>query len=162
MATLRAPVKAVLSVFGAGLVPFAPGTAASAVAILAHSCIFRALDWGSATAASAAVALAFAAATVLWGAKAERWHGARDPKWVVSDEVAGQLVAVAGIGGPVGLAVAFAGFRVLDIAKPFPIRRLERLPGGWGILADDLAAGMLVAGIVQFAGWLLPDLGLLA
>ncbi|MHC5057017.1 MAG: phosphatidylglycerophosphatase A family protein [Planctomycetota bacterium] len=158
---MRAPVKAILSVFGTGFVPGAPGTAASAVAILVHSCIFLALDRGPATAVSAVLALAFAAATVLWGGEAEARHGARDPKWVVSDEAAGQLVAAVGIGGPVGLAVAFAGFRLLDIAKPFPIRRLERLPGGWGILADDLAAGALVAVAMRLAGPLLP-LGLLA
>ena len=154
---MRAPVKAILSFFGTGYVPGAPGTAASAVAILLHSCIFRAMDWGSATAVSAVAALAFAAATVLWGREAERLHGARDPGWVVSDEVAGQLVAAVGIGGPVGLAVAFAGFRLLDIAKPFPIRRLERLPGGWGILADDLAAGVFVAAVIRLSCLLLPD-----
>lgn len=159
---MRAPVKAILTVFGTGLVPGAPGTAASAVAILGHLCIFFVLDRGSATAVSAVVALAFAAATVIWGGEAERTHGARDPKWVVSDEVAGQLVAVAGVGGPVGLVVAFAGFRLLDIAKPFPISRLERLPGGWGILADDLAAGALVAVAIRIAAQLLPDAGLLS
>ena len=153
---MRAPVKAILSVFGAGYVPVAPGTAASAVAILAHLCIFSALDWGPATVVSLIVALVFAAATVVWGGKAERLHGARDPGWVVSDEVAGQLVAAVGIGGPVGLAVAFAGFRLLDIAKPFPLRKLERLPGGWGILADDLAAGAFVAAAIWLAGPLLP------
>jgi phosphatidylglycerophosphatase A len=158
---LKAPVKAILSFFGTGYVPVAPGTAASAVAILAHSCIFWTLDRGLATAVSAAVALGFAAATVFWGREAERLHGARDPGWVVSDEVAGQLVAAAGIGGHVGLAVAFAGFRLLDIAKPFPIRRFERLPGGWGILADDLAAGVFVAAVIRLSCLLLPDASLL-
>jgi len=158
---LKAPAKAVLSVFGAGFVPVAPGTAGSAVAILAHLCIFEVLESGPATAVSAVVALALAAATVLWGGEAERRHGGRDPQWVVSDEAAGQLVAAAGVGGPIGLAVAFAGFRLLDIAKPFPISRLERLPGGWGILADDLAAGALVAGGLRLAGLLMPNAGLL-
>lgn len=155
-------MKAVLSALGAGYVPFAPGTAASAVAILAHSCIFWALDRGPATAVSAAVALAFAAATVAWGGEAERLSGEIDPGWVVSDEVAGQLVAAAGLGGPVALAAAFAGFRVLDIAKPFPVGRLQRLPRGWGILADDLAAGALVAGLIRLADWLRPGWGLIA
>lgn len=158
---MRAPAKAILSVFGAGFIPVAPGTAGSVVAILAHLCIFEVLDWGPATVVSAVVALVFAVATVLWGGETERRHGGRDPQWVVSDEAAGQLVAAAGVGGPVGLAVAFAGFRLLDIAKPFPIGRLERLPGGWGILADDLAAGALVAAAIRLAGPLLP-LGLLS
>jgi phosphatidylglycerophosphatase A len=154
-------VKAILSGFGTGYMPGAPGTAASAIAILAHSCIFWVPDWKVATAISVGVALVFAIATVVWGREAERISGARDPGWVVSDEVAGQLVAAVGIGGPVGLVVAFAGFRLLDITKPFPISRLERLPGGWGILADDLAAGVLVAVAIRLAGPLLP-LGLLA
>jgi len=158
---LRSTAKAVVSFFGIGFVPFAPGTAASAVAILVHLCIFGALDWGPATVVSAVVALAFAAATVIWGGEAERLHGARDPGWMVSDEVAGQLVAAAGTCGWVGLAAAFAGFRLLDIAKPFPISRLERLPGGWGVLADDLAAGVLVAAVMRLSGLLLPQ-GLLS
>lgn len=158
---MRAPARAILSVFGAGFVPVAPGTAGSFVAILAHLCIFEVLDSGLATVVSLVVALAFAVATVLWGGETERRHGGRDPQWVVSDEAAGQLVAVAGVGGPIGLAVAFAGFRLLDIVKPFPISRLERLPGGWGILADDLAAGALVAGGLRLAGFLLPNAGLL-
>ena len=154
---MRAPVKALLSFFGTGYVPVAPGTAASAVAIIVHLCIFWALDWGPATVVSAVVALVFAAATVIWGGEAERLHGARDPGWVVSDEVAGQLVAAAGTCGPVGLAAAFAGFRLLDIAKPFPIGRLERLPGGWGVLADDLAAGVIVATVIRLSGLMLPQ-----
>jgi phosphatidylglycerophosphatase A len=50
----------------------------------------------------------------------------------------------------------FAGFRLLDIAKPFPIGRLQRLPGGWGILADDLAAGLAVCAALRLADWLVP------
>ena len=85
----------------------------------------------------------------------------KDPGAFVLDEVAGQLIALLPlIGAPLplrGAGLAFALFRALDIGKPWPLRRLEELPGGVGIMADDLAAGALAAaGIVaaRAAGWL--------
>jgi phosphatidylglycerophosphatase A len=78
-----------------------------------------------------------------------------DPGPVVLDEVAGPWVALAllvtvrpGAPAPGALAASFLLFRAFDVVKPWPIRRLERLPGGWGIVADDLAAG-LAAGAVH-------------
>jgi phosphatidylglycerophosphatase A len=88
------------------------------------------------------------------GAEAHR-RGVGDPGPVVLDEVAGQWVALAllvavrpGAPAPGALAASFLLFRAFDVVKPWPIRRLERLPGGWGIVADDLAAG-LAAGLVH-------------
>jgi phosphatidylglycerophosphatase A len=88
------------------------------------------------------------------GAEAAR-RGAIDPGPVVLDEVAGQWVALAvlvalypGAPSPGALAASFLLFRAFDVVKPWPIRRLERLPGGWGIVADDLAAGA-AAGLVH-------------
>jgi phosphatidylglycerophosphatase A len=137
------------------------GTAASGVAILAYWCILRGLGVGPAEAVSAGLALAFALVTVLWGGEAERTGGARDPGWIVSDEAAGQLLAALGLGGAAGLALAFVGFRLFDIAKPFPIGRLQKLPGGWGILIDDVAAAAVTAGLIRLAGWMAPGWGLL-
>ncbi len=153
--------RAMLSVFGIGRVPLAPGTAASGVAILAHWCIVGALESVPAAAVSASLAAAFALATLLWGADAERRGGKIDPGWIVSDEIAGQLVAVIGIGSLPGLALAFFGFRFFDVAKPFPIGRLQRLPGGLGILAADRAAAAVVGGLVRFAAWRVPEWGLM-
>jgi len=95
------------------------------------------------------------------GKEASR-RGAEDPGPVVIDEVAGQwlcyLTALPFIPldvGPAPLFVTAAGFflfRLFDVWKPWPIRSLEQLPGGIGIVADDLAAGLL-AGIVLAAGW---------
>ncbi len=152
---MRTSAKALLSVFGVGFLPYAPGTAASGVAILVHWCIFRALDGRPATAASLSLGCGavFAAATLVWGRKAEA-GGSRDPGWVVSDEVAGQLLAAAGLAEPLRLVQAFVLFRILDVAKPFPIGRLQKLPGGWGILADDLAAAAIAAGLVRLVVFL--------
>ena len=95
----------------------------------------------------------------VWACGAEASRRSRaDPGPVVLDEVAGQWLALA-VGAlarprppvPRELAVAFLLFRLLDVAKPWPIRPLERLPGGWGIVADDLAAavaaGLLALGV---------------
>jgi phosphatidylglycerophosphatase A len=97
--------------------------------------------------ALAAVAILFAVTTVAGGAAAEAFYGKRDPGAVVSDEVAGQSLALLAAADPWGVLVGFIAFRLFDIVKPWPIGRLERLPRGWGILADDLAAG-LAAGLV--------------
>jgi len=82
------------------------------------------------------------------GAEAAR-RGRVDPGPVVLDEVAGQWLTLAVVAlarsrppEPSEFAVAFLLFRLLDVVKPWPIRTLERLPGGWGIVADDLAAAM--------------------
>jgi phosphatidylglycerophosphatase A len=83
----------------------------------------------------------------------------KDPSWVVVDEVVGQWVTLA-LAPPASLpslAVSFLLFRIFDIVKPFPARSLERLPGGVGIVADDLMAG-LYAGCVA---WLLAKTGVL-
>ena len=69
--------------------------------------------------------------------------GGKDPSEVVIDEAAGFLVTMAWV--PVTAATVSAGFilfRLFDIFKPYPIRRIERLPGGWGVVADDLMAGL--------------------
>jgi phosphatidylglycerophosphatase A len=115
-----------------------------------------------ALAAAAGLAATFSLATVAWGGREERASGRRDPGWVVSDEAAGAFVCCLGLGGALGLFMAFAGFRALDVLKPFPIGRLQRLPGGLGILADDLACAAAVAGGLRFADWLAPAWGLVS
>ena len=73
-----------------------------------------------------------------------------DPGFVVIDEVVGQWIAL--LGSPAdwrhGL-IALVLFRLFDITKPFPVRRLERLPGGWGIVFDDVAAGLYALGVAS-------------
>ncbi len=146
--------RALATVGGLGDVLPAPGTTVgSLVGVL--------LYWGASSLVPHAVtAVAIAGLAVLlplsvWacGAEAAR-RGVADPGPVVLDEVAGQWLAVAvvaiargGAPGPRGLLAAFLLFRVFDVTKPWPIRRLERVRGGWGIVLDDLAAGF-AAGLV--------------
>lgn len=79
-----------------------------------------------------------------WAATvAARHFGREDPGEVVIDEVAGQLVTLVATGaGLAGTLLGFFVFRVFDVVKPWPVNRLERLPGGVGIMADDLLAGV--------------------
>ncbi len=94
--------------------------------------------------------------------RAARALGSKDPGCIVIDEIAGQLLASAvvplfpsrSLASQVGLwAVSFLSFRLFDIWKPGPIRRLQRLPEGWGIVADDLLAGALACGFTAALGW---------
>ena len=67
----------------------------------------------------------------------------KDPQQIVIDEFAGYYVAIIGLQGePLSLGIAFIFFRFFDMLKPPPIRQVERLPLGWGIMADDLLAGV--------------------
>lgn len=110
-------------------------------------------------AALAATATALILPAAVWACSVEsRRRASPDPGAIVIDETAGQFLALAvvlalrpGQGPTLGLvAVSFALFRACDILKPGPIRAAERLPGGWGIVADDLLAGVL-AGAVHAA-----------
>ena len=123
---------------GSGYSPVAPGTAGSAVGLLLFWPL-RGLAWPWQLAAVAILALVGALAAGRVAGKL----GLEDPGLVVVDEVAGQwLTLVALPFTPVTALVGFLAFRAMDIVKPWPARDLERLHGGWGIMADDLAAGV--------------------
>lgn len=100
---------------------------------------------GVAGAAIAVTAIGIWAADVV-----ARDLGKKDPQVVVVDEVAGMLVTMLPMREVSWRAVAigFVLFRLFDITKPWPARRLERLPGGWGIVMDDIAAGVFGAAAV--------------
>jgi phosphatidylglycerophosphatase A len=120
-------------------------------------------------AAMVVLLLVFAGACLAFGDAAEARFGRKDPGQVVADEVAGMaltlvplpwLVGVSGVWcaeSPVlrGLwlvAVGFVAFRFFDVLKPPPARGLQRVPGGWGILLDDLFAGVYAAGALVLVG----------
>ncbi len=140
-----------------GYVPIAPGTFGSAAGLV----VFAAVRWsGSLSLELGLIALLLAIG--VWSASvAERHFAAVDPGPVVLDEVAGMLITLALI--PVNITGAIFGFllfRVLDVVKPWPANRLEALPGGLGIMADDAMAAVYGNLIMRLfiavlpAGWL--------
>jgi phosphatidylglycerophosphatase A len=135
--------------FGAGYSPFAPGTAGSLAAI-AIAIPLHLPPWQFALLA----ALLFAPA--VWAADVTaRSLKLKDPGIVVVDEVIGQWIALTGartLTWQTYLA-AFLLFRLFDIWKPPPVRQLEALPGGLGINADDVMAGVYAALVLWLAGW---------
>ena len=107
--------------------------------------------------------LAVAAAGVPISTRTCRVLGAKDPGCIVIDEVAGQLLATCPAplfaypsrAAEVGVwLLSFLAFRLFDIVKPGPIRRLQDLPEGLGVVVDDVLAGLLAAGATAAAGWL--------
>jgi phosphatidylglycerophosphatase A len=139
-----------------GYAPIAPGTAGSAVAL-----VLLGVVRSTASAIVEIAVLAVLAVAGIWSAGvAERHVGRTDPGMVVIDEVVGMLITLLLV--PVDLIGACFGFfvfRLLDIMKPWPARRLEKLPGGVGIMADDAMAGLygylIVRGLIEFApAWL--------
>jgi phosphatidylglycerophosphatase A len=140
----------VATFFGAGLGKPGPGTWGSVAALL----LWAGFAWGFHPPSTTlflillggiviSIAVGVPAATI-----AARESGRHDPGFVVIDEVAGQWIAL--LGSPAdwrhGL-IALLLFRLFDITKPFPARQLERLPAGWGIVFDDVAAGLYAWGV---------------
>lgn len=132
------------SAFGVGLIPRFPGTLGSAaglgLAILCHwnvwlyLSIFIAVFWGG-----------------FWAVNRLHLSAHQDPHYVVVDEVCGMLLTLLFI--PLNFATAFFGFflfRFFDVLKPFPLRRLEKLPGYWGIMLDDIGAAIYSWMILYF------------
>jgi phosphatidylglycerophosphatase A len=134
--------RLVASGLGAGLVPVAPGSAGSGVAILFGAGLLAGPGWALPCAAAGA------SLGGLWALRAAAVEG--DPGWVTIDEVAGQWIALLGLARPTltGLLAAFLVFRLLDVAKPGPVGWADRQGGAAGIMADDLVAGALAAGVL--------------
>jgi phosphatidylglycerophosphatase A len=125
--------------FGIGYIPLAPGTWASMV-VMATLLL---LPVGMVTLPIYLLALGIVVVVGIPAAyRAERHFGRHDPHLCVIDEVAGQMVALLLLPQRAGYYIAaFFLFRFFDIFKPFPVRQSERLPGGFGIMTDDLLAG---------------------
>lgn len=130
---------------GSGYCPFAPGTAGTLAGIPVYL-VFSTFPWP--VLLLSVTALSFLAVYV--SGEAERMFGERDPSAVVIDEIAGLQVALFLVPPSLfSVAAGFVLFRFFDVVKPFPVRACERLPGGWGIVADDLAAGLYSVLILQ-------------
>jgi phosphatidylglycerophosphatase A len=136
--------------FGIGHLRPGPGTWGSATTVilwwlLAHKITPGWQPWAPGLLALAAVLAGIPAAT-----RVARASGRKDPQFVVIDEVVGQLVTL--IAAPVAwqsLLLGFILFRAFDIVKPSPVRQLERLPEGMGIVVDDVGAGLYALAVMQ-------------
>jgi phosphatidylglycerophosphatase A len=145
----------VASFGGVGRSPVAPGTAGSAAALA----VFAVVRFAGSPALEVGVIVALAAVGVWSATVTERQLGVTDPGVVVIDEVVGMLITLALM--PLrwtGVVAGFAVFRLFDIIKPYPCARAERLPGGWGIMADDVLAGVYANVVLRVACALLPGL----
>jgi phosphatidylglycerophosphatase A len=140
------------SCFGLGFLPIAPGTWGSLPPLL----VFYFLSYFDAdrfiiAATMAIFAILGSFVCVKFSSAAIEKTGSNDPREVVADEVAGQAVTFLGISLAanfpvcVTAAAGFLLFRLFDVFKPWPVRQFERFPKGWGILLDDIAAGIYSA-----------------
>lgn len=146
--------KLILSCFGIGFSPFAPGTVASLFTLI----IFLAVHYYYPVPIICGIVVIFmiilsSVLCLLFTGEAEKQYDVKDPGWIVIDEVAGQAMALlpAAITSQkvlVSAVGAFVLFRIFDILKPPPIREIERLGGGLGILIDDLVAGIMAGTVL--------------
>lgn len=135
---------------GIGYLHPGPGTYASAVTVLLWSALAQTIASPWQIVVAVALSLAVTALGIWPSTVVARQSGRKDPGFVVIDEVAGQLIALIGI--PLDWKYLLAGFilfRGFDIIKPFPLRRLEGLPEGIGIMMDDVGAGLYALLLLQ-------------
>ena len=145
MAQSRPPLWAtsIATVFGVGHLRPGPGSWGSAAAVVLWAAIAYPLAPSWRTPVAVALALLATLAGIPAATQVVRATGVKDPQFVVIDEVAGQLIALIAV--PFSWKIFFAGFilfRGFDIIKPPPIRQLESLPEGTGIMLDDVVAGI--------------------
>jgi phosphatidylglycerophosphatase A len=142
-------IKLFSTFFYAGLIPLAPGTAASFIGVLIYFtiCRFPALYAG--------VLLAIIVLGFLVSGASEKVFKQKDPSAVVIDEVAGILIAFCAL--PLSMPVAWTAFflfRAFDMFKIYPVNRFESLAGSWGIMMDDIIAGIYTNITMRLALWL--------
>lgn len=154
--SLRSRLALALASFGyVGFAPIAPGTVGAAAAIP----LFLLMRWAGSAWLELAVSATIVAAGA-WSARlAEEALGVEDPGVVVIDEVVGMFVSLLWLPATwPTMAAAFVAFRVFDIFKPWPVNRLEHVPGGWGVMADDVMAGVYANLAVHAVMWVRPGL----
>lgn len=144
---MKFPHKLIATLFYVGKIPFAPGTVSSVAAFLLYLAI------KDNPFIMAAAILLFTALGFISAGRAEALFKKKDPGCIVIDEFAGMLIALFLV--PRGLTYAVAGFflfRFFDVTKIQPIKKMESLAGGKGIMLDDVVAGLYTNLILQIAG----------
>jgi phosphatidylglycerophosphatase A len=138
--------RTVASFFGLGLFPFAPGTLASLVVVLIYKFWIHGLGWPYLLLVLLVLLILGTPAASFYSSELKR----SDPSRVVIDEVAGQFLVLILVPSAWTFFIAgFLLFRFFDIVKPYPIHRAERLPAGWGIMADDILAALVAKGVLH-------------
>jgi phosphatidylglycerophosphatase A len=140
----------VATFFGIGRLRPGPGSWASAATVVLWAALAYVLSPSLRTPVAIALAVAVTMIGIPASTRVARGSGIKDPQFVVIDEVAGQLVALIAV--PLAWKSFLAGFilfRAFDIVKPPPVRQLEALPEGTGIVLDDVAAGLYALGFVH-------------
>lgn len=154
---------ALLTVLGLGYLR-APGTwGSAATAALVLGVVSAGADPAATNLVLVAIVALFSLVCVIDGRWAEQHFGVKDPGQVVADEAAGQAVAMLGLpwaaaGDAANLVLAgtaLVAFRLFDILKPPPIGTVQRVGGGWGILLDDLLAGIAALAAAHAVAWLI-------
>ncbi|HHX96043.1 MAG TPA: phosphatidylglycerophosphatase A [Clostridia bacterium] len=130
---MKEAIRCLATGFYVGLVPYFPGTAGSLVAFI--------LIWYLEITLVALILLTLFG--VFLCQKAEELIGIHDAPQIVFDEFCGAFWATWGLTSLPQFIIAFIFFRFFDILKPYPLKKLQSLPHGWGIMADDLAAGFM-------------------
>jgi phosphatidylglycerophosphatase A len=140
----------VATFFGAGRLKPGPGTWGSLATVAVWAVVSHFLPTPGLVPVNVALALLAVAVGIPAATRVARASGLKDPQFVVIDETAGQLITL--IGAPLAwksFLVGFILFRAFDIVKPPPVRQLERLPEGTGIVVDDVAAGLYGLVVMQ-------------
>ncbi len=158
-----------ISTCGVGLIPFAPGTFGALVGVIIFYGLFLACK-SAPQYFQAVVIIASVLVTALgiWASNfGEKIFGEKDAQRIVVDEVAGQLISyiliaplmIAQLSKPtIVIILGFLLFRAFDIWKPYPIRHLEKLGSGLGVMADDVLAGIYAAVVLLFLALAAPQI----
>jgi len=148
----RAPLWStiVATFFGIGYMKPGPGTWGSAAGLLIWTALASQLSGSARTITIIILAAVVMLVGIPAATQVARAFAKKDPQFVVIDEVAGQLITL--ISAPLTWKTFLAGFilfRAFDIVKPPPVRQLEKLPEGTGVVLDDVAAGLYALGVMQ-------------
>ena len=133
--------------FGSGLSPIAPGTAGTLVGVLI--CLLcLPMPWSL----RLIFVIVLLTLSIYVSGQAEKIYRKKDDQRIVIDEIIGLQITMLPVAiNILNLCCGFVLFRIFDIVKPFPLKNLQRLPGGWGVVMDDVAAGIYAGAIM----WLL-------
>jgi len=142
--------KIIATFFGVGYFPFAPGTLTSLIVVLLYKFYLHSLSWPFYLLLLFLLFLVGIFTSTKYSLEIKK----HDPRRIVIDEAFGQLLVLFRIGeswgtGWLPLLSCFLLFRIFDIIKPFPIKKVETLPEGWGIVMDDLVAAVYAGVIIN-------------